>query len=77
MSIWDILGVPKESDLKTIKKAYAKLLKENNPEDNAEEYQKLREAYDEAIKYKKREKDIEHQQTPYAYKSVACQRHLR
>ena len=25
----------------------------------------------------KREKDIEHQQTPYAYKSVACQRHLR
>ena len=58
MSIWDILGVPKESDLKTIKKAYAKLLKENNPEDNAEEYQKLREAYDEAIKYKKREKDI-------------------
>ena len=26
---------------------------------------------------KKREKDIEHQQTPYAYKSVACQRHLR
>lgn len=54
MSIWDVLGVPKESDLKTIKKAYAKLLKENNPEDNAEEYQKLREA----IKYKKREKDI-------------------
>ena len=54
MSIWDILGVPKESDLKTIKKAYAKLLKENNPEDNAVEYQKLREA----IKYKKREKDI-------------------
>lgn len=54
MNWWNVLEVSHDSDLKTIKKAYAKLLKIHNPEDDAEEYQKLREAYDEAVKYAKR-----------------------
>lgn len=50
MNWWEILQIPYDSDLKTIKKAYAKLLKIYNPEDDPEGYQRLREAYDEAIK---------------------------
>ena len=53
MNWWDILEIDYDSDLKTIKRAYAKLLKINNPEDNPEGYQKLRQAYDIAIKYEK------------------------
>lgn len=54
MNWWNVLEISQHSDLKTIKKAYAKLLKIYNPEDDAEGYQRLREACDEAIKYAKR-----------------------
>ena len=54
MNWWDILEISHDSNLKTIKKAYAKLLKIYNPEDNAEGYQRLREAYDAAVKYAKK-----------------------
>ncbi|WMJ81591.1 tetratricopeptide repeat protein [Clostridium sp. MB40-C1] len=50
MNWWEILEIPYDSDLKAIKKAYAKLLKIHNPEEDPEGYQKLREAYDKAIK---------------------------
>jgi DnaJ-class molecular chaperone len=56
MNWWKILEIDYESDLKTIKRAYAKLLKENNPEDNPEGYQRIRQAYDAAIKYEKEKK---------------------
>lgn len=56
MNWWEILEIPYDSNLKTIKKAYAKLLKIYNPEDDAEGYQRLREAYDTAIKYVKNNK---------------------
>lgn len=54
MNWWNVLDIAYDSDLKTIKKAYAKLLKIYNPEDDAEGYQRLREAYDEAVKYAKK-----------------------
>ncbi|WP_315118450.1 hypothetical protein [uncultured Clostridium sp.] len=50
MKWWETLGISYDSDLKTIKKAYAKLLKIYNPEEDPEGYQRLREAYDKAIK---------------------------
>ncbi len=56
MNWWEILKIPYDSDLKTIKKSYAKLLKIYNPEDDPEGYQRLREAYDVAIKYAKNNK---------------------
>lgn len=56
MNWWEILNIPYDSDLKTIKKSYAKLLKIYNPEDDSEGYQRLREAYDAAIKYAKNNK---------------------
>lgn len=57
MNWWEILEISRDSDLKVIKRAYAKLLKIHNPEDDAEGYQRLREAYDKAIKYAKNNKE--------------------
>lgn len=54
MNWWNVLEIPSYSDLKTIKKAYAKLLKVHNPEDDPQGYKKIREAYDEAVKYAKK-----------------------
>lgn len=51
---WTVLEISEDSDLKTIKKAYAKLLKVHNPEDDAKGYQRIRTAYDEAVKYVKK-----------------------
>lgn len=53
MDIWSILGIEPTEDIKLIKKAYAKQLKIYHPEDDAEGFQKLREAYDAALKYSK------------------------
>lgn len=51
---YEILNIPANSDVKQIKKAYAKLVKIHNPEDDPEGYQKLRNAYDKALKNAKR-----------------------
>lgn len=53
MNYFEILGIPWDSDVKTIKRAYAKLLKLHNPEEDPKGYQKLRQAYDAALKYEK------------------------
>lgn len=58
MNWWNVLEISYDSDLKTIKKAYAKLLKSSNPEDDAEGYQRLREAYDAAVKYSKKNREF-------------------
>ncbi|BCZ45754.1 hypothetical protein psyc5s11_18210 [Clostridium gelidum] len=58
MNWWNVLKVSYDSDLRTIKKAYAKLLKIYNPEDDAEGYQNLREAYDAAVKYAKKNQEF-------------------
>lgn len=50
MNCFDLLEIPYHSDKNTIKKAYSKLVKIYSPEKNPIEYQKLREAYDEALK---------------------------
>ncbi|MGD8189081.1 J domain-containing protein [Brevibacillus ginsengisoli] len=50
MSIWEIIGIEPTDDVAAIKRAYAKKLKVHHPEDDPEGYQRLREAYDWAIK---------------------------
>lgn len=54
MSDWELLGIKKTSDVSEIKKAFAKKLKTCRPEDNAELYQELRNAYERIIKQAKR-----------------------
>lgn len=50
MTIWQQLGIEPTNDIKEIKRAYAKQLQIYHPEEDAEGYQALREAYDRAIK---------------------------
>ncbi|HDR7600163.1 J domain-containing protein [Bacillus mycoides] len=56
MSIWETLEIEPTDNIAAIKKAYAKLLKIYHPEDDPEGYQRLREAFDKAIKSAKQMK---------------------
>ena len=49
MSCWQILHIEPTNDTRAIRRAYAKLLKTTRPDDDAAAYQKLREAFDEAL----------------------------
>jgi len=49
MDVWDRLGIEKTDDQRAIKRAYAKQLKAIRPDEDAAEFQALREARDEAI----------------------------
>lgn len=46
MNPWIILGIEPTDCMRTIKKAYAAKLKQYNPEDTPEEFQRLRQAYE-------------------------------
>ncbi|GJM72744.1 hypothetical protein HMSSN036_49600 [Paenibacillus macerans] len=49
-TIWSILGIEPTQDKQQIKKAYAKKLRTAHPEDDPRGYQRLREAFDAAMK---------------------------
>lgn len=53
MSIWNTLAIAPTSDVKAIKKAYAKVVKNHKPEQDPEGYQRVREAFDHALKWAK------------------------
>ncbi|GLY10830.1 J domain-containing protein [Pseudobacillus badius] len=53
MTAWDILEIEPTEELSAIKKAYARKLKVHHPEEDPAGYQRLREAYDWAVKYQK------------------------
>ncbi|AZK48051.1 J domain-containing protein [Paenibacillus lentus] len=53
MTIWERLDIEPTHDIKAIKRAYAKMLQVYHPEEDAEGYQALREAYDRALKFVK------------------------
>ncbi|WP_297427709.1 lipopolysaccharide assembly protein LapB [Clostridium sp.] len=60
MNFWSILGIDPIDNTSIVKKAYAKKLKSHNPEDDPKGYQKLREAYDMALKYIRNNKNSTH-----------------
>lgn len=45
MNAWEILGIEPTSDKKTIKRAYAKLLKQYHPEENPEKFKQIQAVY--------------------------------
>ena len=49
MNAWEILGIEPTSDKKEIKKAYARLLKQYNPEENPEKFKKIQAAYQQCL----------------------------
>ena len=49
MSCWHILNIAPTNDERAIKRAYAKLLKTTRPDDDAAAYQRLRQAFDDAL----------------------------
>lgn len=56
MDCFEVLGISKTEDLNAIRKAYSKLLTKHSPEQDPEGFQKLRVAYEEAVRVAK-EKD--------------------
>ena len=42
---WNVLGIKETDDKKTIKKAYAKLIKQYKPDEHTEKFQEIQEAY--------------------------------
>ncbi len=53
MGAWDLLGIEPTQDVRAIKRAYSVQLKTTRPDDDAQAYQALREAYDWAQHYAK------------------------
>lgn len=53
MDIWEILGIPPTTDIIVIKKTYADRAKEWHPEEHPEEFKRLRNAYQTALKWAK------------------------
>lgn len=48
-NVYEILNIDRDADVKTIKKAYAKLVKQYHPEDNPEEWKRIHDAYEQAM----------------------------
>ncbi|MFF0827262.1 tetratricopeptide repeat protein [Brevibacillus sp. NPDC003359] len=77
MGIWEILGIEPTDNPAQIKKAYAKKLKVHNPEVDPEGFQRLREAYDLALKYTRNTKRNRMSEETSDHESVEESVHLQ
>ncbi|MCE4053027.1 J domain-containing protein [Pseudomonas sp. Au-Pse12] len=59
MSCWTLLGLPATADTRTIKRHYARLLKQTRPDEDPQGFQRLREAYEVALAHKEWEQQHE------------------
>ncbi|MFB9128121.1 J domain-containing protein [Paraburkholderia dipogonis] len=46
---WDVLGIESDADERAVRRAYARLLKQQRPDEDAEAFQRLRYAYESAL----------------------------
>ncbi len=51
MSWWEVLGIDKGTELRSIKRAYARLIKQYRPETHPQEFSEIRQAYEHARDY--------------------------
>lgn len=51
MTCWTVLGLPEDADKRSIKRQYASLLKQHRPDEDPEGFQRLREAYEQALEW--------------------------
>lgn len=49
MNAWTLLGLDADADTRSIKRRYAQLLKQHRPDEDADAFQRLREAYEQAL----------------------------
>lgn len=49
MEVWSLLELSPDADVRSIKRRYAQLLKSTRPDDDAEAFQRLRDAYERAL----------------------------
>ena len=49
--IYEILGIDRNADTRTIKKAYANLVKQYRPEENPQEWERIHDAYELAMRF--------------------------
>lgn len=63
VNCWAILGLEADADSRSIKRQYATLLKVHRPDEDPTGFQRLREAYEQAMEWSRREPRVE-RQTP-------------
>lgn len=59
MDCWNLLGLDANADSRAVKRQYARLLKLTRPDDDPDGFQRLREAYDQALGYIQWRQDVE------------------
>lgn len=64
MSCWTVLGLTADADTRSIKRQYAALLKQTRPDEDPEGFQRLRDAYEQALSYKEWIQSREEQEAP-------------
>lgn len=52
MNCWEFLGLSPDSDARTIKRQYASMLKQYRPDEDPQGFQRLREAYEQALDWR-------------------------
>ncbi|MBA7846736.1 J domain-containing protein [Klebsiella sp. RHBSTW-00484] len=55
MTCWEILGLTPGAEPREIKRRFAQLVKVTRPEDDPQAYQRLRNAYESALSWEKRD----------------------
>ena len=74
MNCWSIMGLPADADKRSIKRQYAILLKRHRPDEDPEGFQRLREAYDQALEWADRKQQEQEQEPELLLEPLAPQR---